>query len=101
MGKAGSFDVHYDADSDVLYVRNGRGAAARGMEDENGIVWRYDGEGTIVGATVVDLRRRWLGREHILTDELSRRLRIPATKAKAAVERALEADRPRRSAAAS
>jgi hypothetical protein len=77
----------------VLYVRNGRETAARGVEDENGIVWRYDGNGTAIGATVVNLRRRWLRREHVLADELSRRLHVPAAKARTAVEHVLDGPR--------
>jgi uncharacterized protein YuzE len=93
MSKSGSFDVHYDADSDVLYVRTGCEAAARGVEDENGIVWRHESEGAVIGATVVDFRRRWLRREHILADELSRRFRLPAADTRTAIEHALAGGR--------
>lgn len=90
MSNRRSLDVLYDAESDVLYVSRRREPAARGVEDKNGIVWRYGDDGELVGATVPDFNGHWLHREPLLAKELSRRFRIPAATAKAAVEQALE-----------
>jgi hypothetical protein len=35
----------YDADSDVLYLTSSSAIATRGVEDENGFVWRTGGDG--------------------------------------------------------
>jgi uncharacterized protein YuzE len=82
------FKVTYDADADVLYVTKRRDVAARGVEDENGIVWRYDQSGDVLSATVLDFMELWCSRSHELALELSRGLHIPGREAEMAVSRA-------------
>ncbi len=85
-----SFNVTYDADSDVLYISTRRVAAARGIEDEYGIVWRYDRHGELIGATVVDFYDHWFNRRPLLAGEISRRFHVPPPQAMVVLEHALE-----------
>jgi hypothetical protein len=66
--------ARYDADADVLYLNRSREPAARGVEDESGIVWRYRSDGVLVGATLVDFQhlQECMG-EAALTIELSQK----------------------------
>ena len=88
MSKVSSFNVTYDRDSDVLYISTRREAAARGVEDSYGIVWRYDREGELIGATVVDFYDNWFNKQSQLADELSRRFHIPTPQAKVVLDHA-------------
>src|ERR1700730_17811626 len=55
------FDVAYDSDSDVLYLclSNQRKAASKGIEDKDGIVWRFDKKEELFAATIIDFYERW------------------------------------------
>ena len=55
---AASFRVSYDESADVLYVTSGDRRSTHGVEDHNGIVWRFDADGTLVGVTIMDFSRR-------------------------------------------
>jgi uncharacterized protein YuzE len=82
MRKILSFSVTYDEDADVLYITKCHDAAARGVEDENGIVWRYDRAGEVLSATIMDFRELWRARYEELAEELSRGLHIPTPQAR-------------------
>lgn len=90
MPNVAAFRVVYDAGSDVLYISTRREAAARGIEDANGIVWRYDGAGALIGATVVDFHDRWVDHTSKLAEEISRHFHIPVPQARGVVDRGLE-----------
>jgi uncharacterized protein YuzE len=85
-----SFNVTYDIDSDVLYISTRQEPAVRGVEDRNGIVWRYDGGGELIGATVVDFYERWFAQQPLLADEISRKFHVPSPQAKVVIEHALQ-----------
>jgi len=55
---ATSFRVSYDESADVLYVTSAHWRSVYGVEDHNGIVWRFDADGTLVGVTIMDFSRR-------------------------------------------
>jgi Protein of unknown function (DUF2283) len=90
MSNIESLSVVYDRGSDVLYINTRRELAARGIEDRNGIVWRYDRHGRLIGATVLDFRDRWFDQAPLLAGELSRRFHISESQAMVVVERAAE-----------
>jgi hypothetical protein len=89
MSKVGSLNVVYDRGSDVLYISTRREAAVRGVEDKNGIVWRYDRQGELIGATVLDFHNRGFDQTPRLAGELSRNFRIPEPQAMVVVEDAI------------
>ena len=84
-----SFNVTYDRDGDVLYLNTRHDDAARGMEDQDGIVWRYDDAGALIGATVVGLREQWSEDQSRLASEISRRFDISGIEARHLVDSAL------------
>ena len=90
MAKSVSFNVAYDAKSDVLYITARREASPRAREDRLGIVWRYGSDGDLIGATVMDFREIWSERASELADRLAERFDIPAPQALNVVEHALE-----------
>jgi hypothetical protein len=88
--RVSTFVVTYDAGSDVLYIARRQEPAARGVESRTGIVWRYDREGELIGATVLDFHDRWAHKSHELAVELSRRFHLPTPQMRVVVDRALE-----------
>lgn len=89
MANINPFYVVYDAGSDVLYISRRREPATRGVEDPHGIVWRYGGDGELIGATVLDFNDYWSDRRPALAEELSRHFHVSAPQAMGAVERAI------------
>ncbi len=55
--------VIYDSDVDVLYFSACRVPVSTAIEDPEGIVWRYDRCGNLIGVTVMDYRARRAGLE--------------------------------------
>jgi uncharacterized protein YuzE len=78
----------YDADSDVLYLTSSSAIATRGVEDENGFVWRTGGDGALVGLTVLDYRERWAGDLSVLLRDISTRFAIAPEQALALLAQA-------------
>jgi uncharacterized protein YuzE len=89
MTDIGSFYVAYDRGSDVLYISSRREPAARGEEAANGIVWRFSGDGELIGATILDFLDYWIDRQSVLASELSQHFHIPELQAMDVVERAV------------
>ena len=89
MANANPFSVRYDARADVLYLNVSCEPAVRGVEDANGIVWRYGRDGSVIGATIVDFYECWLGRQTDLANEISRHFHVPTHLAASAVGRGL------------
>ena len=90
MKNVSEFRVLYDRDSDVLYISRRDVAAARGVEDVAGIVWRYDSEGELIGATIVDYYDYWGSRSGELTRAIANRFAIPESAAALVLEHAGE-----------
>lgn len=88
--KSASFNVRYDASADVLYISTFDTIAAKGREAPNGIVWRYDRDGHLIGATVLDFYELWFDDQETLAGELSAKFEIPLPTAEVVVNRALE-----------
>ena len=84
-----SFNVAYDRDSDVLYISSRRAPAARGVEDAQGIVWRYDNSGELIGITVVDFYDRWYLHQSELARQISEGFHIAKRQAEKVIEHAL------------
>ena len=78
----------YDADSDVLYLMSFSAIATRGVEDENGFVWRTGADGALVGLTVLDYRERWGGDQSVLLHDISERFAIAPAQALALLAQA-------------
>lgn len=78
MSNDASFNVQYDSRADVLYIARRIEPAAKGIEDRYGIVWRYDGAGELLSATIMDFHDRWQDREVELAGRLSDRFGITA-----------------------
>ena len=85
-----SFNVTYDRDSDVLYISARKVAAHRGVEDAQGIVWRYDREGELIGITVVDFYDRWYGHRPELARKISEGFHVPERVATTVINHAIE-----------
>lgn len=59
-------DVSYDDSADVLYITSGKIVPTKNMEDEEGLVLRYDIKThRPVGATIVDFKGYWLKRKDL------------------------------------
>ena len=78
----------YDADSDVLYLTRAGAVASRGVEDENGFVWRMGADGALVGLTVLDYRERWAGDRSLLLRDMAERFAITPAQALALLAQA-------------
>jgi uncharacterized protein YuzE len=85
-----SFNVTYDRDSDVLYISARREPAARSIEDPIGVVWRYDRNGDLIGATLVDYGEMWYTRRAELAERLSRGFDIPVGQINAILNHAMD-----------
>jgi uncharacterized protein YuzE len=85
-----SFNVAYDRDSDVLYISARKVPAYRGVEDAQGIVWRYDRNGELIGMTVVDFYDRWYSNRPELTRKISAAFDIPELQAETVLNHAIE-----------
>jgi uncharacterized protein YuzE len=81
----GLLRVSYDPDADVLYLSIRQAPAARGIEDRDGIVWRYDNNDKLIGVTIIDYHEQWAGRFRQLVGDLSEKFNIP----KQEIERAI------------
>lgn len=90
MNDMPSFNVTYDRDSDVLYISARKVPAYHGIEDAQGIVWRYDRDGELIGITVVDFYDRWYLQRPELARRISEGFRIPQRQAKTVVDHAIE-----------
>lgn len=88
MSNLRKFSVAYDRDADVLYISTQRTHAARGVEDSYGVVWRYDGSGDLIGATIIDYYDYWHDKHDLLAREISRRFDIPERQAHVVLEHA-------------
>jgi uncharacterized protein YuzE len=86
MTDTGTPRVSYDTGSDVLYIVIRKEAATRGVEDGNGIVWRYGADNSLIGVTIQDFHDMWDGHITLLADEISRRSDLTFDLAKAAIE---------------
>lgn len=84
-----TFTVAYDASADVLYIAVRKEPASRGVESAEGIVWRYDSLGELIGATIMDFHELWSDRPAALARELSRHFHMPTHQAMNVVEHAL------------
>jgi uncharacterized protein YuzE len=93
MTKFNSFNVTYDEDSDVLYISTQKMPSARGVEDEYGIVWRYDSGGELIGVTVVDFRDQWFSKRPELAAEISKRFGVPSAQMKIVIDHAFDEGR--------
>ena len=77
MNDLPSFNVAYDVGSDVLYITARKASAHHGVEDAQGVVWRYDREGELIGVTIVDFYDRWYLHRPELAKKLSNGFHIP------------------------
>lgn len=91
MTKINSFNVVCDKGSDVLYIIKTDAPAARGKEDSYGVVWRYDGDGNLLGATVMDAYDRWHDDRKTLATRISDQFHIPTQQADVVLDHAFEA----------
>lgn len=82
-------NIAYDSRADVLYISS-RIPAHHGVEDEQGMVWRYDQHGELIGVTILDFFERWYPHRSELAHTLSVAFHIPEMQAKTMVARAVE-----------
>lgn len=85
-----SFNVTYDKGSDVLYISARKAPAHRGIEDAQGIVWRYDSDGELIGITVVDFYDRWYSHQPELARKISEGFHIPERQAETVITHAMD-----------
>jgi uncharacterized protein YuzE len=85
-----SFTVAYDKRTDVLYIAARKEPAAKGTTDDYGIVWRYDSNGKLIGATVMDFHEYWDDHLALLERQLSDRFDVPVSQMRVVLKRASE-----------
>lgn len=92
-----SFNITYDAGGDVLYINRRGEAASHAMEDQYGIVWRYDKDGELIGATIMDFMDVLMKSQYLapplLADQISFHFNIPQPEAVELIERAAKGRR--------
>ncbi len=89
MTDVSSFTVSYDRRADTLYITQ-RVDAARGVQDKFGIIWRYDNNGCLIGATVMDFRELWAADPRELVERLAEKFDLPIPQASVIIYKALE-----------
>jgi hypothetical protein len=73
------FKVIYDRSSDVLYITTPHHPAYRGIEDEFGLIWRFDRDGRTLGCTVMDFADYWYPARRLnLVSEIAKNLDVPS-----------------------
>jgi uncharacterized protein YuzE len=90
MTNMDSFRVTYDRNSDVLYISTPGVPASRGIEDNYGMVWRYDRSGELIGVTIIDFYDQWTSHRNQIADEFSKRSGIPERQAEVVFDRVIE-----------
>lgn len=83
-----SFRVRYDSRADVLYLSTEQATGSKAFFDTDGIVWRYDPDGTLVGATIMDLHDRWDSERAALVTRIARRFDMPPSQAASVLQEA-------------
>ncbi|WP_149343253.1 DUF2283 domain-containing protein [Neorhizobium sp. P12A] len=86
MTSDNQLQTSYDKRGDVLYISRVRIPASRGIEDENGILWRYGSDGAVIGATVMDYCDHWGSHRRVLEAALSNGFHIPESEAKSVLD---------------
>lgn len=86
-----SFNVSYDRRTDVLYISTRPADGVDARLDKSGILWRYDDEGELIGATIMDFRDRWLANQQTLAAKLSKRFHLPEHRASVVLDYAFYA----------
>ncbi len=77
MSNLKEFKVSYDQRADVLYITKRNGLSTKGIEDRYGVVWRYNGDGDLISATIIDFIDYWHDKHELLARELSKKFDIP------------------------
>jgi uncharacterized protein YuzE len=90
MTNMASFNVTYDRNSDVLYISTPDVPAYRGIEDDYGMVWRYDRNGTLIGVTIIDFYEHWVSERNQIAHEFSKRSGIPERQAEVVFDHVIE-----------
>jgi hypothetical protein len=62
----------YDTIADTFYFTVSREKPGRYLEDEDGLVWRYNEAGSPIGVTVQAYRRLWMGRQGLLAARIAK-----------------------------
>ncbi len=94
MSKLETFSVTYDRVADVLYIGVHAAVAVRAIEDGSGIVWRYDGQGDLVGATVLDFLPEWSRKPSRLAHEFVQQFGLSISEARDLLDRAMRLASP-------
>lgn len=89
MSNIRALTVLYDGNADVLYVSRNREAATTGKEDKYGVVWRYDREGKLIGATITDFFESWSDDLDLLVERLAKRFDVPEPQTRVMLDHAL------------
>lgn len=89
MSDTRTFIVRYDTRSDTLYIATTKDPAAKGFEDDRGIVWRYATGGELIGATIMDFYDLWAGDSEHLAHQIADKFHIPEPQAQVVVDRGL------------
>lgn len=73
-----SIAASYDDLADVLYVDARSATPSEYLEDADGLIWRFDGDGLRYGVTVQDCQHRWSERRGRLVLIIARALKLDA-----------------------
>jgi uncharacterized protein YuzE len=92
MSAVRSFNVQYDKDSDVLYISSRDAPASKGIEEPQGMVWRYDPRGDLIGLTLINFHDYWRLRRPELVHDISIKFEMPAPQAEHLLDRALSGE---------
>lgn len=66
----------YDRLADTFYITLSKEKVRRSVEDDDGLVWRYDERGAAVGVTVQAYHRLWAGRLNVLAQRIAQPLSV-------------------------
>lgn len=83
-----SFNVTYDKRADVLYLNSKVGGGADSRLDKLGILWMYDDDGDLVGATILNFYDRWFSNPTDLAEKLSKRFHLPVPQTNTVLDKA-------------
>lgn len=77
--------TNYDDIADVLYVTIGSERPDQYVEDDDGLIWRVNTQGSLYGVTVMDYAEAWVPRRRRLIGRLVEKLSVRRSEAERAL----------------
>lgn len=74
-----SAKTSYDRRADTFYFTISADKPKRYSEDDDGLIWRSNPDGALIGVTVQAYQRLWTGRQSALAAKIAAAFRLEAT----------------------